>query len=520
MKSPGETPGAVGVGMSSALSFVEQDYITRRQAAGGTSATFWRRGMSERLIAEADDQQALMHFLGKYPGRTGWNRDQIRAVLADSILRLDRLINAQLNAILHHQELKDLEAHWRGVALLVDQAAQDDQQDQVKIRVLDAAWDVVSADLARAIEFDQSRLFAKVYSEEFGSPGGEPFGLLLGTYSISHRTQGGVANLETLRELSQVAAAAFAPLILNAAPSFFGVDDYAELTGVRDLESHFSQVELSAWRSLRETEDSRFLGLAVPRMLMRPPHREMGEGAEAFGFLEHRQVTDRDYLWGPACFAFGTVAIRAFCESGWFSQIRGFRPGRVAHGTVDNMPAIARINPSGVLFPTRQAVDWQVSDRMEKALSEEGFLPLVPLPNTPMLVFHSVPSIQQPAKHESTAADVSARLSSMLHYILCVSRFAHYLKVMGRDRIGGYRTPEECEAQLQRWIHGYTMSTEDASDGLRTKYPLRDARVTVKARPGEPGKYYSIIHLQPHFQLDQLVSGLRLVTELTPVDGH
>lgn len=506
--------------MSSALAFVDQDYIRRRhQNAGQSPVRALHRGLAERLIAEADELQALMLFLSQYPGRSKWTRNQIRAVLSDNILRIDSLLNAQLNAILHHQELKDLEANWRGVALLVDQAAQDDHQEQVRIKVLDASWELLSADMARAIEFDQSRLFAKVYSDEFGTPGGEPFGLLLGTYSISHRTRGGAANLDTLKELSQVAAAAFAPLILNAAPSFFGVDHYSELTGVRELESHFSQAELTSWRTVREVEDARFLGLAVPRMLMRPPHREMGEGAESFGFLERREVTDRDYLWGPACFAFGTVAIRAFCESGWFSRIRGYKPGRVAHGTVDNMPDIAGINPSGKLHPTRQAVDWQISDRMEKALAEEGFLPLVPLPNTPMLAFHSVPSVQQPKRYEKTAADVSARLSSMLHYILCVSRFAHYMKVMGRDRIGGYRTPEECEAVLQRWIHGYTTATEGGSEDLISRFPLRDAKVTVRAQAGEPGKYYSIMHLQPHFQLDQLVTGLRLVTELSPVDG-
>ncbi|MDV2078925.1 type VI secretion system contractile sheath large subunit [Marinobacter xestospongiae] len=505
--------------MSAALTFVDKDYLNQRKSRPPKQPGL-TRGLAERLVAESDDQRALMLFLSQYHGRAGWTSDEVRAALSKVILKLDRLLNAQLNEILHHPEFQDLEANWRGVSLLVEQAALDDRQDAVRIKVLDASWETVAADLNRAIEFDQSRLFAKVYSQEFGSPGGEPFGLLLGTYSVSHRTRGGVANLDTLRELAQVAAAAFSPLILNAAPSFFGVDNYSELTGVQDLESHFSQVELTGWRSLREVEDARFLGLAVPRMLMRPPHRELGEGAEAFGFLEHRQVTDKDYLWGPACFAFGTVAIRAFCESGWFSHIRGFRAGRVAHGTVDNMPEISDINRSGRLFPTRQAVDWQISDRMEKALAEEGFLPLVPLPNTPMLVFHSVPSIQQPKSYELLAANVSAKLSAMLHYILCVSRFAHYLKVMGRDRVGGYRTPEECESQLQRWIHGYTMATEGASDELRARFPLRDAKVSVKARAGEPGKYYSIIHLQPHFQLDQLVTGMRLITELTPVDGH
>ncbi|MFE8070107.1 type VI secretion system contractile sheath large subunit [Marinobacteraceae bacterium S3BR75-40.1] len=503
--------------MNAVLSFVDEDYISRQKASRRPAMS---RELAERVAAESDDSRALLQFLAQYPGRSDWSVERVQAVLSEAVLMLDRLLNAQLNDVLHHPDFQALEANWRGVHLLAEQAEQDDRQDQVKIKVLDASWETVAADLARAIEFDQSRLFAKVYSEEFGTPGGEPFGLLLGTYSVSHRTKGGMANLDTLRELGQVAAAAFAPLILNAAPSFFGVDQYAELTGVSDLESHFSQAELAGWRSLRKAEDSRFLGLAVPRMLLRGPHRELEEGAEAFGFLERREVTERDYLWGPACFAFGKVAIRAFCESGWFSQIRGFRAGQVAHGTVDNLPNIADINRSGRLHPDRQAVDWQISDRMEKALAEEGFLPLTPLPNTPMLVFHSVPSIQQPQSYDVSAANVSAKLSAMLHYILCVSRFAHYLKVMGRDRIGGYRTPEECESQLQRWIHGYTMATEGASDDMRARFPLRDAKVSVKAKAGEPGKYFSVIHLQPHFQLDQLVTGMRLITELKPVDGY
>ena len=261
-------------------------------------------------------------------------------------------------------------------------------------------------------------------------------------------------------------------MILNAAPSFFGVNHFAELTGVGELESHFSQPELAKWRSLREMEDSRFLGLAMPRMLMRAPYPEGGHGPEGFRFREERGDPGRDYLWGPACFSVGIVAIRAFCESGWFAQIRGFRSGRIAHGTVDNLPAIQGMSSVGELFPTRSAVDWLVTDRMERILAEEGFLPLMPLANTEMLVLHSVPSVQEPVHHEQMDARVSARLAAMLHYTMCVSRFAHYLKVMGRDRVGGYRSPEECEAQLQRWLHGYTMATEGASDELRARFPI------------------------------------------------
>ncbi len=501
--------------MGAALGFVDRDFLDRSPPA--RAVTVPDRGFAERLVAEADDLQALLLLLGRTdPGRS-WERDDITALLATLLIRIDRLLNQQLNAILHHPEFQALEANWRGLLLLTDQVVEDDSEGLVKIRCLDLSWSLLKKDLTRSIEFDQSRLFAKIYSEEFGNPGGEPFGLLLGAYTISHRTDGGQTNMDILRELSRIGAAAFAPVILNADPSFFGVDQFADLTAVSELESHFTQPELVKWRALRQEEDARFLGLTMPRMLLRPPHLGPGQGVESFGFEEAGHDMTSDYLWGPACFGFGTVAIRAFCDSGWFAQIRGFREGRVAHGVVDNLPALQNTTATGRLFAGRSAVDWQITDRMERTLADEGFLPLTPLPNTEMLCFHSVPSVQEPVAHEEPAARMSARLSAMLHYTLCVSRFAHYLKVMGRDRVGGYRTPEDCEAQLRKWLRTYTMATEGASDELRARFPLRDAQVSVKAKVGEPGRYYSVIRLQPHFQIDQLVTGMRLITELTPV---
>lgn len=502
--------------MGAALSFVDRNYLDRTTPAKAPVVP--DRGFAERLVAEADDLRALLLFLGRTDPERSWTRMEVTALLATTITRLDRLLNQKLDSLLHHPDFQALEANWRGLSLLADQAAEDDSEGLVKIRFLDLNWATLSKDMSRAIEFDQSRLFAKLYSEEFGNPGGEPFGLLLGAYTVSHRTAGGQTNLDTLKELSKVAAAAFAPIILNADPSFFGVDEFADLTAVTDLETHFEQPDMAKWRALRKEEDARFLGLALPRMMLRPPHLGLGEGAENFVFRERHRDMSRDYLWGPACFGFGTVAIRSFCESGWFAQIRGFRQGRVAHGVVDNLPAVQGDTSTGQMYPSRSAVDWQITDRMERALADEGFLPLVPLPNTEMLAFHSVPSVQAPAEYDKTAATMSARLAAMLHYTLCVSRFAHYLKVMGRDRIGGYRTPEDCEAQLRKWLHGYTMSTEGASDELRARFPLRNAKVSVKARVGEPGRYYSVIQLQPHFQIDQLVTGMRLITELTPVN--
>ncbi|XOZ32442.1 type VI secretion system contractile sheath large subunit [Halomonadaceae bacterium KBTZ08] len=501
--------------MSSALQFVPSDYLDR--PGSKESGVIPDVGFASRLVAEADDLVALLMWLSRQDPEKQWGRPSIRALLVQTLDALDRRINDQLNVILHHPQLQALEANWRGVWLLTEQAHHDDGESRVRVKMLDLSWRELARDLSRAIEFDQSHLFGHVYSEEFGKPGGEPFGLLLGAYSVSHRTSGGQSNLDTLQELTQVAAAAFAPLILDADPSLLGVDHYAELASVTDLENHFNQPELIKWRALRQREDARFLGLAMPRMLMRQPYPDAGWGPEGFRFREANDNPATDYLWGNACFAVGTVAIRAFCQSGWFAQIRGYREGRIAHGAVDNMPAIQALSSAGRISPTRSPVEWQISDRMERVLSEEGFIPLMPLANTEMLVLHSVPSVQEPARYDSGEAQVSARLAAMLHYTLCVSRFAHYLKVMGRDRVGGYRSPEECESQLQRWLHSYTMATEGASDEMRARFPLRSASVSVKQRVGEPGRYYSVIRLQPHFQLDQLVTSMRLITELTPI---
>lgn len=505
-----------GCFMGAALSFVDKDYLDRQPPAKAPVVP--DRGFAERLVAEADDLHALLLLLGRTDPEKQWTRPDITALLAGMLVRLDRLLNEQLNAILHHPEFQALEANWRGLLMLADQAAESDNEGLVKVRFLDLSWKLLRKDLTRSIEFDHSRLFAKIYSEEFGNPGGEPFGLLLGAYTISHRTEGGQSNMDILKELARVGAAAFAPVIVNADPSFFGVDHFADLTAVSDLESHFNQPELVKWRSLRQEEDARFLGITMPRMMMRPPHLGPGQGIESFRFRESGSNVARDYLWGPACFGFGTVAIRAFCESGWFAYIRGYRPERVAHGVVDNLPSIQKTTGTGALFPSRNAVDWQITDRMERALADEGFMPLSPLANTEMLTFHSVPSVQLPATYGKPAADMSARLSAMLHYTLCVSRFAHYLKVMGRDRVGGYRTPEGCEEQLRKWLRSYTMDSEGASDEMRARFPLRDAHVSVRTRIGDPGKFYSVIRLQPHFQIDQLVTGMKLITELTPVN--
>lgn len=469
-----------------------------------------------RLVAEDNPLQALLMLLHQlHPGRR-WSHEAVRVLLSRTLLELDTLLNLQLNSILHHPQLQALEANWRGICLLTEQSQHSDHERQVRIKVLNLSWTALCQDLQRAIEFDQSALFHKIHADEFGSAGGEPFGLLLGAYEISHHHPGGQADISCLQELCRIAAAAFSPLVVNASPALFGVDEFSQLAGVSHLASHFSSPEMQSWRSLRAQEDSRFLAMALPRMLMRGQLSEHSNHGLPFNFSEAR--TDQHaLLWGPACFGVGCVAIRAFCESGWFAQIRSYRQGHISLGVIDNMPDLHPLTGLAHTYPLHSAVDWQISDSMEKQLTDAGFLSLQALPNTRMLVMSAAPSVQLSANYTDPAAQMSARLASMLHYTLCVSRFAHYLKVMGRDRIGGYRTPQECEAQLQRWLHGYTMASAGSSDEMRARFPLRDARVTVRDIAGAPGRFYSVIHLQPHFQLDQMITSVRLVTELAPI---
>lgn len=502
--------------MQATMQFVSDDYLDHTPNNHALPNLAFMR----RVTEEHDTLQALLLWLGHCGPSQRWTQQEALVLLSEALTSLDEKINAQLNSILHHPKLKALEANWRGALMLAEQAGHSDREEQVNIKLLNLSWNDLSQDLHRAIEFDQSQLFAKIYSAEFGSPGGEPIGLLLGAYDISHRQAGGEKNINTLKELTRVAAAAFAPIVLNAEPSFFGVNHYTELTGVTTLDKHFDSPELASWRSLRNMEESRFLALALPKILMRAPHLTNGQGPEPFKFHEQQNHSEHDFLWGPACFGVGCVAIRAFAQSGWFAQIRGYRAGHIAHGIIDNLPNIQTITPSAKLYPLRSAVNWQVSDQMEKQLTDEGFLAVQALANTDMLFMASTPSVQQAKTYDQPGAQISAQLSAMLHYTLCVSRFAHYLKIMGRDRIGGYRTPGECESQLQSWLHSYTMASEGNTDETRARFPLRQAKVSVKERAGSPGHYYSVIQLQPHFQLDQMVTGIRLVTELTPLNEH
>jgi type VI secretion system protein ImpD len=468
----------------------------------------------EQFLAEPSPVHALGMWLGQARlDGAALPKDRIAARLSRDIARLDALLTRQVNAILHHPAFQKLEASWRGLDYLVRQVP---ETANVKIRVLSASWKELVRDLERAIEFDQSQLFRKVYEHEFGRPGGEPFGLLLGDYEIHPRpsSQYPTDDLDALRAIASVAAASFAPFITAAHPSLLDMDSFADLGRASNLSAPFERLEYLKWRSLREAEDSRFVGVTLPHMLMRRPYAESTTRADGFRFHEQAGAPDRSgYLWANAVYAFGAVVVRAYAETGWLANIRGAQRGLEAGGLVTGLPAQSFSTDRPGIAP-KCVTDVIITDAQEKELAELGFIPLSHCQDTEWAAFYSNQSVQKPKDYDEPAATANARVSAMLQYMLCVSRFAHYIKVLSRDWIGSFTGPADCEDRLRRWLMQYTSGSDKGGQDLRAQYPLREARVKVSEHPRNPGAYQCEVHLRPHYQLDQLVAAVRLVTEL------
>jgi type VI secretion system protein ImpD len=423
------------------------------------------------------------------------------------INHIDELIQTQVNAILHHPKFQKLEASWRGMRYLIDEI-EELNDPRIKVRMLNISWLDVAKDLQRASDFDQSQLFIKIYSAEFGHPGGEPFGILIGDYEISHRAVNRHAHdVDTLRRLAKVAAAAFTPFITSIDPSLFGLDEFVGLARSMNLERMFQQKEYLSWKTLRQDEDTRFLGLVLPRVLLRRPYQEDELRTHSIYFEEdtpHR----KNYLWGNASYCFAAMTARAFAQTGWFAEIRGVRQNKLEGGLVTGLPR--QTFYTGIKYATEICI----TDSQEKELSDWGFIPLCECKYTGYSAFYDCRSLHKPKLYDRANANMSAQMSSMLNYILCVSRFAHYLKIIARDKVGSFASPIDCEQYLQNWIRQYTAAGSDLDPALKAKYPLRETRVQVQEEPGKVGSYRCIMHLKPHGQLDQIEPYLQLNTEL------
>jgi type VI secretion system protein ImpC len=421
------------------------------------------------------------------------------------IAEIDRVLSAQLNEIMHHEDFQKLEGSWRGLHHLVKNTLTG---PQLKIRVLSVTKKDLLKDFERALEFDQSAFFKKVYEEEYGTFGGAPYGALIGDFEFGNHPQ----DMALLENISQVAAAAHAPFLSAASAGLFGWDTFSEMTEVRDVSKIFDRTEYMKWRSFRESEDSRYVGLTMPHVLMREPYGSSTKPTETFNYEEDVDGKDhKKYLWGNAAYALGTRLTEAFSMHGWCVAIRGVEGG----GLVQGLPTHTFETDEGEVAmkcPTEVAI----TDRREKEFADNGFIPLVHCKNTDYAAFFATQSANKAKKYDSDSANANARLSTQLQYIFAVSRFAHYLKAMMRDKVGSFMSREEAQMFLNRWINNYVLDNDVATQSAKAKRPLREARIDVAEIPGKPGCYRAVAFLRPHFQLDELSVSLRLVADLPP----
>lgn len=471
----------------------------------------------EQFLSEENTEAALTYWITEFiPAHINKTKPDIEHALSRAIAELDELIEQQLNIILHHPGFQRLEASWRGLMMLVEEA---DGTQNIKIKFLDISWAEIAKDIGRALEFDQSQLFQKIYNEEFGTPGGEPYGVMIGDYEVCHKvtSRHPQDDIATLEGLAQIAAASFCPFIASAASEFFGLNDFSELGQPINLNNIFVQAEYLRWRALRDKPDSRFVGLTLPRVLMRRPYLHRPASYKGLHFQEKVESKGiGHYLWGNACYAFGTILIREFANVGWFGHIRGVPRSYLAGGLITTLPTdtFSTETEATAFKPVTEVI---ITDNVEKDLSELGFIPLCQCYSAPYAAFYNNQSIQLPKESGSTDARVNARLSAMLQHIFCGSRIAHYIKIIVRDKIGSFLSAEECENYLRDWLYSYTTGREDLEWEDQARYPLREADVQVKEHPMKPGEYACIIHLKPHYQLDHMVSELEMVTELASI---
>jgi len=464
------------------------------QGRVGTDTASKERGKS--LVKEFV-QQVLQ-------GQMTISRDT-EAMINARIAQIDHLISIQLNEVMHHPSFQKLEGSWRGLKYMMDQS---ETSEMLKIKVLNVSKKELLRDLQRAPEFDQSAMFKKVYEEEFGIFGGAPFAALVGDYEFTKHPE----DIELLERVSNVAAAAHAPFLTAASNELFNLESFTSLDQPRDLGKIFDNTEYAKWKSFRASEDSRYVGLCLPRILGRLPYGPDTKPVEAFNYQEGVDGTEHNkYLWSNAAYALGARLTNSFAKHHWCAAIRGVEGG----GLVDGL-AVHNFRTDDGDVAMKCPTEVPITDRREKELADLGFIPLVHCKGTDYAAFFSVQSAQKPKLYDKDAANANARLSAQLPYILAVSRFAHYLKAMMRDKIGSFMSRSQCETFLNQWISQYVLLDDDASAEMKSKYPLREARIDVSEIPGKPGAYRAVSFLKPHFQLDELSVSLRLVADLPP----
>jgi type VI secretion system protein ImpC len=432
--------------------------------------------------------------------------DDVIASIEAIIAELDKKLTEQVNAIMHHEDFQRLEGAWRGLHYLVNNTETD---EMLKIRVMNISKKELGKTLKKfkGTAWDQSPIFKRMYEEEYGQFGGEPYGCMIGDYYFDHSPQ----DVELLGEIAQVAAAAHAPFMAAASPTVMQMDSWQELSNPRDLTKIFQTPEYASWRSLRESEDSRYLGLAMPRYLARLPYGSKTEPVEEFDFEEDTEGADHSkYTWANSAYAMAVNINRSFKEYGWCSRIRGVESG----GAVEGLPTHTFPTDDGgvdMKCPTEIAI----SDRREAELAKNGFMPLIHKKNSDFAAFIGAQSLQKPAEYDDPDATANANLAARFPYLFASCRFAHYLKCIVRDKLGSFKERADMQTWLQDWILQYVDGDPaHSSEATKARKPLAAAEVVVEEVEGNPGYYTSKFFLRPHYQLEGLTVSLRLVSKL------
>jgi type VI secretion system protein ImpC len=487
------------------------------QASTSTSAaateTAVEKGLLEQIVDEGRfgvepaskerGRNLIKEFISQYIDGSMTIARDAEMMINSRIAQIDHLVSLQLNEVMHHATFQKLEGSWRGIKYLMDQS---ETGVMLKIKVLNCSKKELLKDLQRAPEFDQSALFKKVYEEEYGIYGGSPFGALVGDFEFGKHPE----DIELLEKISNVAAAAHAPFATAAAPDLFNLPSYTTLDAPLDLAKIFDTTEYAKWKSFRQSEDSRYVAMCLPRTLGRLPYGKDTKPVEAFNYEEHVDGTDHSkYLWMNAAYALAARMTNSFSKYGMCVAMRGVEGG----GLVEGLPVHNFYTDEGDVA-MKCPTEVPITDRREKELADLGFVPLVHCKGTDYAAFFSVQSAQKPKLYDLDSANANARLSTQIPYIMAVSRFAHYLKAMMRDKIGSFMSREDAQIYLNRWINTYVIPDDTASPQMKARCPLREARVDVTEIKGKPGAYRAVAFLRPHFQLDELTVSLRLVADL------
>jgi type VI secretion system protein ImpC len=487
---------------------------TESEAAGGGAAsaelTLLDKIVLEGKMAVEPSQSAYAKkLLGQFASQIldeGMKTAPDKGVVAminERVAEIDKILTDQLNAIMHHPQFQALEGSWRG---LHDMVYGTETGPRLKLRLLNVSKKELLKDLESAVDHDMSVLFKKVYEEEYGTFGGNPYSLLIGDYYFGRHPQ----DMALLQRISKVAAAAHAPFIAAASPSLFDMSSFTDLGVPRDLSKIFESAELVTWRGFRDSEDSRYVSLVLPRYAARLPYGPNTIPVENFNYEEDVDGKDHSkYLWGNAAYQLGLRITDAYAKYSWTTAIRGVEGG----GKVEGMTAHTYKTDEGDVV-LKCPTEVLITDRREKELNDLGFIAVVNSKGSDFAAFFGGQTVNKPKVYNLDSANANANLSSRLPYVLAASRFAHYIKVIMRDKVGSFQTRDSVENYLNAWLSMYVLLSPNASQGEKARFPLAEGRVDVTEVAGKPGAYSATVFLKPHFQMEELTTSIRLVAEL------